>query len=323
MTSAPSSSPHRPGPIDLLALAEAEVEAEAQAQAQAEALALQQRQHHRPPQVGTSVPAPSAEAAAPGRVAPGSAPGSAEIPAPASGRGVAPAPTTAPAPAPGRAAAPARGSAPAGAPASNPNPAPAPGRGSVQPGVRSGAGAAGRRGPRPAVLGRRLAARLVDLAVVVGAVAALGAPVIQQAVAHVQEKVDSARLLPGQTKVWLVDPQTLTALGQLALGLLVVGLFYEALPTALWGRTLGKALFGLRVLDRRSKQKPGFGRSLTRWLSYQLLLLLPLVGLLDLVWCMVDRPWRQCWHDKIGRTFVAPARPAAPARPVGPARPSK
>jgi hypothetical protein len=33
------------------------------------------------------------------------------------------------------------------------------------------------------------------------------------------------------------------------------------------------------------------------------------VGVLDLAWCMVDRPWRQCWHDKAGRTFVASAAP--------------
>ncbi|MHA6760303.1 RDD family protein [Streptacidiphilus sp. PAMC 29251] len=148
------------------------------------------------------------------------------------------------------------------------------------------------------------------MAVVGGAVAAAGAPVIARGVTHLQDRIDAARLLPGQTKVWLLDQQTLADLGLLLLGLLVAGLLYEAVPTALWGRTLGKALFGLRVLDRRSKSKPGFGGSLARWLSYQLMLVL-LVGVFDLLWCMVDRPWRQCWHDKIGRTFVTPSRPAA------------
>ena len=161
--------------------------------------------------------------------------------------------------------------------------------------------------PRPALLGPRLAARLFDLVMVGGIMAVLGAPVIQSMVTHLQEKIDAARLLPGETQVWLLDQQTLSALGLLALGLLLVGLLYEAVPTALWGRTLGKAVFGLRVLDRRSLRKPGFARALARWLSYQVLLVL-LVGVLDLAWCMVDRPWRQCWHDKIGRTFVASGR---------------
>jgi uncharacterized RDD family membrane protein YckC len=161
---------------------------------------------------------------------------------------------------------------------------------------------------RPALLGPRLAARVFDTAMVVGLVAVLGAQVVQRLVTHVQDKIDAARLLPGETRVWLVDPQTLSDVGLLLLGLVAVGLLYEAVPTALWGRTLGKGVFGLRVLDRRSQQKPGFGGSLARWLSYQLMLML-LVGVLDVLWCMVDRPWRQCWHDKIGRTFVASTRP--------------
>ena len=161
--------------------------------------------------------------------------------------------------------------------------------------------------PRPALLGRRLVARLFDMLMVGGIVAVLGTPVIQRAATHLQTKVDAAAQLPERTRVWLIDPQTLGDLGLLVLGLLAVGLLYEALPTALWGRTLGKAVCGLRVLDRRSKQRPGFGGSLARWLSYQLLLVLG-VGVFDLMWCMVDRPWRQCWHDKIGRTFVVSAR---------------
>ncbi|WP_338320576.1 hypothetical protein [Streptomyces lonarensis] len=33
-----------------------------------------------------------------------------------------------------------------------------------------------------------------------------------------------------------------------------------------------------------------------------------LVGLLNVVWCLWDRPWRQCWHDKVAGTFVAAVR---------------
>jgi hypothetical protein len=28
------------------------------------------------------------------------------------------------------------------------------------------------------------------------------------------------------------------------------------------------------------------------------------VGVVGLAWCLFDRPWRQCWHDKAARTFV-------------------
>ena len=29
------------------------------------------------------------------------------------------------------------------------------------------------------------------------------------------------------------------------------------------------------------------------------------IGVLNALWCLFDRPWRQCWHDKAARTFVA------------------
>lgn len=47
------------------------------------------------------------------------------------------------------------------------------------------------------------------------------------------------------------------------------------------------------------------GSALRRWLTYAVFLLLPLIGLLNVVWCAFDKPWRQCWHDKAGRTYVA------------------
>ena len=29
------------------------------------------------------------------------------------------------------------------------------------------------------------------------------------------------------------------------------------------------------------------------------------VGVVGVAWCLFDRPWRQGWHDKAARTFVA------------------
>ena len=29
------------------------------------------------------------------------------------------------------------------------------------------------------------------------------------------------------------------------------------------------------------------------------------IGVLGVLWCLFDRPWRQCWHDKAAHTFVA------------------
>ncbi|MFI1253325.1 RDD family protein [Streptomyces netropsis] len=159
---------------------------------------------------------------------------------------------------------------------------------------------------RPAALGRRLAARLVDTAVLAGAVGAAAVPLWDRSVDHIDEKVRQAKQSGQTVTVWLLDGTTGTYLGVVLGVLLLFGVLYEALPTAKWGRTLGKKLCGVRVLDIESHDTVPFGAALRRWLVYGVLGVL-VVGVVNVLWCLVDRPWRQCWHDKAARTFVASA----------------
>ncbi|WP_128378621.1 RDD family protein [Streptomyces cavernae] len=157
---------------------------------------------------------------------------------------------------------------------------------------------------RPAALGRRVAARLIDtlvLAVVTGAAAV---PLVGKAVDHIDAKIEAAKRSGETVTVWLLDGTTGTYLG-IVLGVLVVfGVLYEALPTAKWGRTLGKKLCGLHVQDIEDHESPTFGAALRRWLVLVLPGLL-VVGVVGVLWCLIDKPWRQCWHDKAAHTFVA------------------
>ncbi|QKV94718.1 RDD family protein [Streptomyces sp. NA02950] len=157
---------------------------------------------------------------------------------------------------------------------------------------------------RPAPLGRRLLARLIDTVVLLGIVGAAALPLWSKASDHIEEKVETAKRTGETVTVYLLDGTTGGYLG-MALGLLLVlGIVLEALPTAAWGRTLGKKLAGVRVLDIEGHSKPSFGAALRRWLVYSVLGLL-VIGVLNVLWCLFDRPWRQCWHDKAARTFVA------------------
>ncbi|QKW27763.1 RDD family protein [Streptomyces seoulensis] len=157
---------------------------------------------------------------------------------------------------------------------------------------------------RPAGLGRRLAARLVD-SLVLGAVTAVAAvPLGAKAVDHVDAKLDAARLSGQTVTVWLLDGTTAMCLGVVLAVLLLAGVVCEALPTAKWGRTLGKKLCGLQVRDIEAHEPPSFGAALRRWLVYSVPGLLG-IGLLGVLWCLFDRPWHQCWHDKAAHTFVA------------------
>ncbi|MGW7415601.1 RDD family protein [Streptomyces sp. NPDC054863] len=157
---------------------------------------------------------------------------------------------------------------------------------------------------RPAGLGRRLAARLLDTVVLGAAVAAVAVPLVTQAVDHIDEKIRAAKLSGTTVTVYLLDATTVGFLGVILGTFLVLGVLYEAVPTAKWGRTLGKKAFGLQVRDIEEHEPPRFGGALRRWLVYGVLGILG-VGVLNVLWCLVDRPWRQCWHDKAARTFVA------------------
>ncbi|WP_433547443.1 RDD family protein [Streptomyces sp. CA-294286] len=157
---------------------------------------------------------------------------------------------------------------------------------------------------RPAGLGRRLAARLIDTLVLGAAVGAVAVPLVAQAVDHIDEKIRAAKLSGTTVTVYLLDSTTVGILAAVLGAFLVLGVLYEAVPTAKWGRTLGKKLLRLQVRDIEEHEPPGFGGAMRRWLVYGVLGILG-IGVLNVLWCLFDRPWRQCWHDKAARTFVA------------------
>ncbi|MFF2655365.1 RDD family protein [Streptomyces sp. NPDC058045] len=157
---------------------------------------------------------------------------------------------------------------------------------------------------RPAPLGRRFAARLLD-SVVLGAVCAIaGVPLLGKAADHVDGKIDAAKQSGRTVTVWLLDGTTAAYAGAFVLVLLLFGVLYEALPISRGGRTLGKRLLGIEVRDIEGHRAPGFGAAVRRWLVYCVPGLL-LIGVVGVAWCLFDRPWRQCWHDKAAGTFVA------------------
>ncbi|MEE1752286.1 RDD family protein [Streptomyces sp. SP18CS02] len=157
---------------------------------------------------------------------------------------------------------------------------------------------------RPAGLGKRLAARLIDTVVLGALVGAASFPFVSSALGHIDGKIEQAKQSGETVTVWLLDGTTSMHFGIALALLLVLGALYEALPTARWGRTLGKKVCGLEVRDIESHGPPAFGAALRRWLVYGVLGVL-VIGIANVLWCLVDRPWRQCWHDKAAHTFVA------------------
>jgi uncharacterized RDD family membrane protein YckC len=157
---------------------------------------------------------------------------------------------------------------------------------------------------RPAALGKRLAARLLDTVVLAGVTGVAAVPLGIKAMDHINGKIDAAKLSGETVTVWLLDGTTSTYLAVVLAVLLLFGVVYEVLPTAKWGRTLGKKLLGIEVRDIEGHDAPAFGAALRRWLVYSIPGLL-VIGVVGVLWCLIDRPWHQCWHDKAAHTFVA------------------
>ncbi|MCZ9336883.1 RDD family protein, partial [Streptomyces sp. TRM76130] len=110
-----------------------------------------------------------------------------------------------------------------------------------------------------------LAARLLDTVVLAAVTAAPGVPLGMKAADHVNGKIEEAKLSGETVTVWLLDGTTSVYLGIVLAVLLLFGVVYEAWPTAKWGRTLGKRLFGLEVRDIEAHEPPSFGAALRRW----------------------------------------------------------
>ncbi|NJP41884.1 RDD family protein [Actinacidiphila epipremni] len=164
--------------------------------------------------------------------------------------------------------------------------------------------ASARAQDRPGGLLRRLAAWVVDTVVFVAVTGAAALPLGSAAYHHAQDKVDAAKLTGETVKVWLLDATTGAEAAAALLVALLAGILLEVLPTAKWGRTLGKKLTGLRVLDIEAQQPPTFWPSLRRWLLRTVLNALA-IGAVGMAWALIDRPWHQAWHDKATHTFVA------------------
>jgi uncharacterized RDD family membrane protein YckC len=154
-------------------------------------------------------------------------------------------------------------------------------------------------------LGRRLAARLLDSAVIALVAVAAGVPLLSSAMAHVHDRLQQAQLVARVTHravdVWLLDAVVLGKAGVLLALLVLAGLLYEVLPTVRTGQSPGKRLLGIRVVRAAGPAgPPALGRSLLRWVVSQLCVL-TVVGLLP---PLLDPAARRGWQDRAARTRV-------------------
>ena len=138
--------------------------------------------------------------------------------------------------------------------------------------------------------GKRLVARIIDVAIIVAVAVFLA---IAGIVTLGSSADDSAVAL-------------FAGLGGIAM-FFVLYLVYEPTLIALKGQTLGKMAMRIRVVRAEDGEVPGWGKAIGRWILPGLLSLIPVVGGLLVLIVYLSLLWddrRQGWHDKMGTTVV-------------------
>ncbi len=158
--------------------------------------------------------------------------------------------------------------------------------------------------PDLAASGARLAARTVDLIIVLVLAAVPSLPVLLAIMARITDQIRAAQAGSTTTTVYLVNGQTLGLWALCLAIILAISGGYEVWQLARWGQTVGKRLVNVRVADRDGVRDPSLGQALGRWLGYYVLLCVPVLGLLDAAWLLWDQSTRQCLHDKLAGTVV-------------------
>jgi uncharacterized RDD family membrane protein YckC len=140
---------------------------------------------------------------------------------------------------------------------------------------------------------RRLSARLLDILMmwVLAFVIALIVAGIVRLVAPAATGLDTS------------TPGGVIAIILLVL-LVIAWLLYEPLFVSKMGGTPGKLWLGIRVVRSADARRPGFGTALGRFFFPFLMAIVPLGGLLNVLWLLWDRPLYQCLHDKVVSTVV-------------------
>jgi uncharacterized RDD family membrane protein YckC len=86
---------------------------------------------------------------------------------------------------------------------------------------------------------------------------------------------------------------------------LVITAAYTVPQVALYGRTLGKRVVGLRIRPVEGAAVVTWRQSVLRWMIQGAgWLICSLLLVIDLLWPLWDRPLRQAIHDKAARTIV-------------------
>jgi uncharacterized RDD family membrane protein YckC len=172
--------------------------------------------------------------------------------------------------------------------------------------------------PRPhgfmlAGIGSRFMARFVDTLAVVVLAAVANIWFAREFWRNFQPVLDAALANPS-ADAWSTPngQRTLEMASLMLLVLTAVWFAYEVPSSANSGQTLGKRIFGIKVVRLETDERLGFGRSFRRWFraAWPTPFWIACIGVpillqaIDCIYGAFDRPAHQTLHDKVANTVV-------------------
>lgn len=168
------------------------------------------------------------------------------------------------------------------------------------------------RAPMPASPWRRLGGFVIDILVITAVLTPLLIPAALAQMDHAHTLASAAAdpaakqqvaPLPLWARQWFVGAVVALAFG-----------VYRVAQVGTSGRTLGHRLARVRVVDTEGG-RVSWGRALLRYVAFYGITAVPVAGpvfsVVNYLWCLFDRPYRQCLHDKVAGTFVLDASPSS------------
>ncbi|GGU40449.1 RDD family protein [Streptomyces violascens] len=104
--------------------------------------------------------------------------------------------------------------------------------------------------------------------------------------------------------MWIDAGGGSTARTLLLIWVVASGVLYYPLCIGKYGSTLGKRICKVRIVRRETGQTIGFWRALSREVFWPVASIIPVLGLLNSLWCCWDKPYQQCLHDKVADTMA-------------------
>ncbi len=161
-----------------------------------------------------------------------------------------------------------------------------------------------------ATWGQRAVAKIIDLLLQSILVLPFTLWVLWPAVRDFIATIPDDGSLPSDTSIAAFQSQVLALSFTLSLISTAISFVYEVPQNVRWGQTLGMRLLGIRIRPLAGDVPLTWTTATVRWGAYAAGALVAgaFWTLIDYLWPLWDKPWRQALHDKAAKTVVVPSR---------------